>query len=334
MRADVLPQGPSLYLLHWQGLPIGHAWTWPEKMDVLHLDELMRTAGLTLAQDMQADAQFWTLRRDSNHPDIPWQLSHQCSTLQCTHNGKILPRGQSIALQEGDFFEAGLCRLGLLYAPLPSIAQASNMQGEGEPLYDLTILADQHVPAWFNDSRSPESDHSLFELLGQEQPERPHDKESPAQAMAEGNSMGVELKDGAPQPDPILQSLHAAYLRHLQDPLGSAQQDDWAAVKTLSRSQTDPLAELKQRGQAKTTLSDLLGLHDGIHHVIEQLPIQGPMDILAQTKPDNVMHLFAPPAWQTNQQRQVPAVNRQDHHGLALDSAMPWHPTDIKSSTP
>jgi hypothetical protein len=327
MNADTQPSAPCLYVLHWQGQNIEHAWTWPDTVQEVHLGELMHSAGVQLPQDMQADAQRWTLRRDLNNPDNHWQLSHQCITLQCTHNGQIFPRGQIVALQDGDLFEAGLCRLGLLYPPNRAPVQALDPADPIQALQDLTNLAKHHAPAWFNDNAAYPSDNDLFELLGQEQPTSSQDKGDTAHAQTQPDSwhVGVDLTNGGLQHDPILQSLHTAYLQHLQDPLNSATQDDWEVIKALSQAQTDPLAELKIRGQAKATLSDLLGLHDGIEQVLDQLQTEGPVDILSPAKPDNVMQLFAPKVWQSTQQRQLPAVNQQDHHGLALDSAMPWH---------
>ncbi len=336
MNADHKTRAPCLYVLHWQGQNIEHAWTWPETMEEVHLDQLLHSAGLDMPKDMQADAQRWTLRRDLNEPANHWLLSHQCITLQCTHNGQILPRGQNVVLQDGDLFEAGLCRLGLLYPSNRAPAQALDSAEEIQALHDLTSLAKHHAPAWVNDNTANPSDNDLFELLGQEQPTSSQDKGGTAQAQAhpDGWHVGVDLTNGGLQSDPILQSLHTAYLQYLQDPLSSSPQDDWEVIKALSQAQTDPLAELKERGQAKATLSDLLGLHDGIGQVFDKLQNQGPVDILSPAKPDNIVQLFAPKVWQSNQQRQLPAVNQQDHHGLALDSAMPWQSAHSKQSKP
>lgn len=336
MNTDVMPHPLCLYLLHWQGQAVEHAWHWPETADVVHLDELMRSAGLSVPADMQADAKHWTVRRDLKDPQNHWQFSHQCNSLQCTHNGKIFPRGQRVALQDGDLMEAGLCRLALLNPQTRQPLQPSNQPVDDESLNDLTRLAQQHAPSWLNHTTAQPSDLHLFELLGQAPSSHDQGKASTqsTETQSEPWHIDVDLKDGELQPDPLLQSLHTAYLQYLQDPLSSPQQDDWAVTQLLSKTYTDPLAELKQRGQDKTTLSDLLGLHDGIEQVIEQLQSQGPIDILTPTKPDNVMHLFAPQAWQDKHPRQVPAVNQQDHHGLALDSAMPWHLAHTPKTTP
>lgn len=317
---------PQVCVTRCEGEVLAQCWHWPTPQTQVSLARVLVDLALQ-ASDTQ-EMQHCMLELTA-HPTLI-ALRQGSQRLRCSLNGQTVETGQLVLLQDGDVLEVGLCRFEIRPAHWRAQPQT---QSQSEALSvdawaDLTQLAPdamktdappdalddllrntQRADEWLAAERDAGRVSTVVQVdePGQERP-------GPSAPYAEADA-----------PQKLLQAWHALYLRRLESPQEAMAADGWAGVSTQqNHASSDVLDMLMQQAGDGPSLATLLGENAHISSVLAQLDAQGETDLLTPDAPVNVMHLFAPEGWQApDTQGRVPLLNRQEHHGMALDSVLP-----------
>lgn len=314
--------GWVLHISHCAGTPVDLRWAWPADLTQCDLAQVLSNLDLAAPdRDDMAHGHF-ELSTGPGPQALAWQ--HACRVLRCSLNARVLPAGQRVWLQEGDVLEVGLCRMVLQHGA-ERVAPAQALL----PV-ELTALAAPGMDA----GAAPDALDDLLrssrwaDELVQAQASAevpPLDADTPLSQLAPAEAtppMDALVRDA---PEHALQAWHSLYLRRLQAPQEVGTDTAWSGMaQRQEQAGGDPLDALMRQAGERGALSDLLGESVHISTVLAQLDASSGSDVLAPDAPVNVLHLFAPEGWQApDLNERVPVLNRQEHHGIALDSALP-----------
>ena len=362
MSAPGVPAALSLELVvtRFEGRELSLAWPWPEAQP--QVDWASVLLALNLPSQMPQQEALVSFHRGLDPASPALGMEHHSALLQCSLNGQRLPADEWVALEQGDVIELGLFRIeprwqGAAWAqPAQPAAQAwSDM--------DLTALASGPVgrsrestmrllakpdafddllqsSAWSEGSDLPSELAATASSAPTPAPApkpvaKPAPAAMPASLSALSNpSPSPSLSASQPQWDAVvaaprdedhLQRWNAQYLRRLQSPLEPLTHDDWAGMAKGSQGpRVDAMDALMQKANDGPEMPQLLGQSDQIGIVLAQLDEHGTSDVMEPPVHTDVMHLFAPAGWRPEQVKEpVPLLSRQEHHGMALDSAVP-----------
>lgn len=310
---------PQVCVTRCEGLVLAQCWRWPEQEARVDLSRVLADLALQVADaqemldcqlELTAHPMLIALRQSSQH-------------LRCSLNGQAVEAGQLVLLQDGDVLEAGLCRFEIK----PANWQAQPTTPSIDAWTDLTQLA----PTVPETVAAPDALDDLLENTHRADESLAASRTPTAAPMVRP---ATTVDDPSPQTDATganndaaqhsLQAWHALYLRRLESPQEAMGTDGWAGVATQqSHSTQDVLDMLMQQANEGPDLAALLGENAHISSVLAQLDAHGEKALLTPDEPVNVMHLFAPEGWQApSMQGRVPLLNRQEHHGMALDSVL------------
>jgi hypothetical protein len=326
--------GVQLHINRFEGQALQLRWAWPSNLKKVDLATVLDKLGLPVQAVEEAHCVSFHL---APHPSASsMAVSHNCTQLRCSINGQKLATNHLVWLQQGDVLDVGLCRLALeatqdnAPAPAPKIddvdltSLASGVQARSavDRLLDAPGAFDDllHATPWHTaaaDTLGPAPKGQL-----QTQPLVAHEAkrfEPAAQPPVTDIADGLKPKT---QDDPFGQ-WHTQYLRRLQSPNEALHQGEWVGLSEQQQNKhTDVLEDLMQQSKAGPDLSALLGEGTHINTVMLQLDEHGVNNLLDPPENVNVLHLFAPEGWSAaDQSAQVPLLSRQEHHGMALDSA-------------
>lgn len=338
------------FITRFEGQALQLCWSWPQAPLQVDLGSILESLDLPLQPHEQE--RLVRFHREQGPQMLSLAMEHSCTQLRCSLNGQALAAGEWVYLHRGDVLEVGLCRLEL--------DQAAPVHRPREPLedVDLTQLAPADSSRASVDKMLTPSD-AFDDLLAATpwqslqaqgmQPERaagvaldakPRSQPLPmpgADSAVSGHSSesSQALSDGlmVPEHDDLLRQWHTQFLRRLQSPHDSLPQVKWVGVTRQHQGhQGDVWGRLLQ-DNANPDLSALLGQDAHISNVLAQLDDHGHSDWLDPPASVNVMHLFAPEGWTPAEaSAQVPLLTRQEHHGMALDSALPLSDTTTRPS--
>jgi hypothetical protein len=330
--------GLQLHITRFEGQALQLRWAWPSKLNKVDLATVLDTLGL--APQAVEEAHHVSFHLAPHQSAASLAVSHNCSQLRCSINGQKLATNHLVWLQQGDVLDVGLCRLALeatqdpAPAPAPKIDDvdltrlASGVQARSsvDRLLDAPDAFDDllHATPWrtapaATDELAPQVQvHAPTQLPGAHAAKR---REPLAQTPVTDIADGLKPKT---LDDPLGQ-WHTQFLRRLQSPNEALSQGEWVGLSEQQQnSHADALEDLMQQSQTGPDLSALLGQDTHINTVLVQLDAHGVNDLFEPPESVNVLHLFAPEGWSAaDQSAQVPLLSRQEHHGMALDSAVP-----------
>lgn len=338
--------GLQVHLTRWEGQVLALGCAWPAGQTRVDLGSLLQA--LDLSEEARQEVQHCRLHRpEAGAERIGFE--HACSVLRCSLNGQVLPAQQLVWLQEGDVLDVGLMRLELRTTPLARTASAAAEAPDealdlrslaNEPRHAFDRLAPQRAPDAIDDLLR-HTPTEVLDCLAATIPVEASSAQSEGQEAAKGSSAGgadvaLQALPSDAGEDP-LNVWHARYLQRLQSPMTPLAETDWHQTQSRQRlSGHDPMAELMAQADDGLPLAGLLGQSEHISTVLAQLDDRDSSQLLSDPENTNVMHLFAPAGWQEPDAAQVPLLTRQEHHGLALDSALALTETPISpnSKTP
>jgi hypothetical protein len=340
-----------LCVTRWEGRAVEWPFAMPEGTEQTDLARIWHELGLP--SDPHPEAELCVFHKPNHANDQAWAFEHRCEELRCGLNGRQVPHGQRVWLHADDVLDIGLCRLGLQNPQRLGAAQQSAATANTDDVaaWDLTTLAhgamaDPLKPAdAFDDllgSTSLQEDAAMSVAPSQQWPQTP--PQPPAQTPATqqallpsseaGTSSSAEwpvwqakvIPDGLAEPaqEQALDQWHALYIRRLQAPHENSTESAWVGLtEQHAGARVDAMSSLMTRAEKGPDLSSLLGESEHISSVLSRLDDPKDPDWLAATETVNVLHLFAPHNWQApTSPTDVPLISRQEHHGMAIDSAV------------
>lgn len=336
--------GVQLHITRFEGQALQLRWAWPSDLNKVDLATVLNKLGLPAQAVEEAHHVSFHLAPHQSASSVA--VSHNCSQLRCSVNGQKLASNQLVWLQQGDVLDVGLCRLALeatqdsAAAPAPAIddvdltSLASGVQARSsvDRLLDAPDAFDDLLQATPWRTAAAATDGPAPKVQAQTP------SHTPAPTRAQGAHAAkrfeptaktpvTDIADGLKPktPDDPLGQWHTQYLRRLQSPNEALHQGEWVGLSEQQQnSHADALEDLMQQSKAGPDLSALLGQDTHINTVLVQLDAHGVNDLFEPPESVNVLHLFAPEGWSAaDQSAQVPLLSRQEHHGMALDSAVP-----------
>ena len=328
MTAVQAPAGLHLRIIRCEGVALDAVWTWPSGLQQVPLQDVLASLFETPPPWLQEAAKIVLLQ---DGMDI-WQLRQDSELLLCSCNGRPVRTGQTLLLQHGDALELGLCHLEVKTESTPSPGEATALM----PDFDWDQLVSRHglqqVPAVRDAIASDEVAHLLPDALDESSPQ-PSKPSAPEQSIEPLTVASAPALQPLTDADQAIQGLHAQYMQRLVDPWSQTDALAWQTMAVRQSGQaSDPLQDIMDQAEQGPTMPQLLGQSVQIQSVLSQLDALSGSDILAPDPHVNVMRLFAPEGLRHEPTHQVPSLNRQEHHGMALDSAM--HGTSARRSNP
>ena len=329
-------EGLQLHITRFEGQELQLRWPWPPNLIQVDLATVLDKLGLP--EQAVEEAHLVSFHVARNHSAQSMAVTHNCVQLRFSINGQKLTSGHLVWLQQGDVLDVGLCRMALeatqnnAQAPAPKIDDvdlttlASGVQARTsvDRLLDAADAFDDLLRATPWRTAAAALDGSTPKVPAQTKPQMAHEVkrlELPAPTQVTDIADGLRPKT---QDDPLGQ-WHTQYLRRLQSPNEALHQGEWVGLSEQQQNNhANALEDLMQQSNAGPDLSALLGQGIHINTVMLQLDEHGVNNLLDPPESVNVLHLFAPKGWSaTDQSAQVPLLSRQEHHGMALDSAVP-----------
>lgn len=339
-----------LCITRWQGQAVQWPWVMPEGTEQTDLTRIWHDLALPL--DPHPEAELCVFHGPSHAKDQAWAFEHRCEELRCSLNGRLVQHHQRVWLHVDDVLDIGLCRLALQSPPQLGAAPQNTTKASPDDLatWDLTTLdrgakTDPLKPAdAFDDllgSSAWQEDSAATEAASQKLPQTgpqtlPQQPPTPLALLpgAEAASPSAEwpvwqakvIPDGLTEPtqEQALEQWHALYIRRLQAPYENATQTAWLGMtEQRAGPRVDAMSSLMLQAEEGPNLSTLLGETEHISSVLSQLEEPKDPEWLAATESENVLQLFAPRNWQAPKSAaDVPLLSRQEHHGMAIDSAV------------
>lgn len=320
MSAQPLTADLRIHITHCQGVSIDEVWVWPAEREQVNLQEVL-VPWVDGPEPWLDEAEKVVLRQEG---DAAWSLWQNSELLVCSRNGQLMLAGETVLLQHDDALELGMCALRIKTEPESPPREATPLV----PGFDWHQLVDRHVSSRLEWVQGAVADDAVLHLL--------HDAMDDSKlenARVPGLSDVVEPITQVPpavlepidqtDEDQALQGLHVQYLKKLKDPLAQAQLPIWQAMAVRQTGlSNDPFQDILDQAEKGPTMPQLLGQSAQIQSVLSQLDTLATSDILTPDKHANVMRLFAPEGLRDEPVYRVPSLNRQEHHGMALDSAM------------
>lgn len=264
----------------------------PKQQKILELANLLADAGLEIY--------VWSETEQCRFHVLPEHGSglgfeHACCQLRCSLNGRNISKNEWSWLQDGDFLEIGLMRLQVR---LVGTTNTARQKWKHDASFDLRHLAkvsvdELHVCA-------------LGGLIRMEEDSR--------------DTVSVEPGENDP-----LSQWNQRYLQRLKTPGAPFDEaKNWAVEKNVAKAKTqDPMGDLIALANQGPAIPEILGQSDHINSVLAVLDDSGGDPLSKPIEPDRVMHLFAPDGYRSpDVVFRLPALTRQEHHGMSLDSAI------------
>lgn len=320
MTTPPFAAGLRLLITHCQGHALDAVWTWPTGREQVSLQEVL-ACWVDAAEPWLEEAQKVFLHQES--PEV-WSLRQSSQLLLCSCNGQLLRVAETVLLHHNDALELGMCHLQVKTEPdkAPGVATALVPDFEWDQL--RSRHATHQVDLVQDAVAADEVLHLLHDALEDAKPQVPSATGVSAAPDASAQQSAPEvLKAPLTDADQTMQGLHAQYLQKLTDPFGQADLSTWQTMAARPSGQViDPFQDILDQAEQGPTMPQLLGQSVHIQSVLNQLDTLGSSDILSPDAHINVMRLFAPVGLREEPMHQVPSLNRQEHHGMALDSAM------------
>ena len=320
MTTQPFAAGLRLHITHCQGISLDAVWTWPAGREQVSLQEVL-AHWVDAAQPWLEEAQKVSLHQES--PQV-WSLRQSSPLLLCSCNGQLLRVAETVLLHHNDALELGMCHLQVKTEPDKAPGLATTLV----PDFEWDQLRSRHAPHRVDLVQdavaADEVLHLLHDALEDVKPQVPSATDVFAEPDESAQHSTPEvLKAPLTDADQAIQGLHAQYLQKLTDPFGQADLPTWQAMAARSSGPvSDPFQDILDQAEQGPTMPQLLGQSVQIQSVLSQLDALNGSDILAPDAHVNVMRLFAPEGLREEPTHQVPSLNRQEHHGMALDSAM------------
>ena len=319
---DVIDTAWNRFALHGlghRGDTFDFVWTWPAGARTVNLAAVLQTSSLS-DEALLGALQSCNLHQMGDDKQPIWVLGNSSRDVLCSVNSRTLSAGQQVRLEHGDHIEVGLTRFQVrMLEGTQSAIKPAPEAVELLDAFDLTDLArpdEVHHFSHLHTDISARSD--ISDLISLE----------PAAAPAAQRPTEAAVP---PKADP-LEALHAQYLKKIRDPLSVEHEDLWSDVsRSATEHKIDPMQSLMDAAGSASGLDDLLGQPQSIASVIDSLNTLSSTKLLDPEPFASVMHLFAPEnlrqleqdSLEAIVQRSLPGLTRQEHHSLAVDSAMP-----------
>lgn len=320
MTDQALSTGLRLRITHSRGVAVDAVWAWPAGRQQVPLQEVLAVLGES-SQPWLQEAQKIVVEHEGD--DI-WRLSQASDLLLCSCNGVPLRRGQTVLLQHLDALELGLCHLQVLTEPERRHGQ--NMAWVDD--FEWSQLLARHGAGRAPSVPGAAPADAVMDLL-QDALDVERSQLAPKITRLEPEVSAAVPLDKTPQQTELseaeqaFQGLHAQYLQRLMDPLSPLGLPSWQAMATHPSGQaSDAFQDILDQAEQGPSMTQLLGQSVQIQSVMSQLDTLAGGDILEPDAHVSVLHLFAPEGLRDLLTHQVPSLNRQEHHGMALDSAM------------
>lgn len=319
-----------LCITHLEGRQLGL--DWPGLSGRGHADffQVLIETGLQPDPAVVADHSRCRFMRGGSADTSGLAFAHTSQTLRCQLNGHSIGAGQQVWLQAGDVLEIGLCRSEIKSQDLPAATVPLSSGRSAEPMTAAALALDLRDLAASQPSAIHQAPDALLDLLGSgvdhdappAPPARPPRPPSHAgTAPAESPRIEPVFERVADEP---LSQLHERYLRRLRSPFEQHAESAWSDLMLQGeQANSDPFDQLMEEADKGPDLDHLLGQSAHINAVLVQLDTTGELGILDPDHPESLLHLFAPPEWRAPDTAQaLPLLSRQEHHGVALDSAI------------
>ncbi len=320
MTEKSIPTGLCLRITHCRGVAVDAVWSWPTGRQQVSVQEVLAVLDEPSESWLEEALKIVVVQEGAN----VWRLSQASDLMLCTCNGVPLKAGQTVLLQHHDALELGLCHLQVLTEP--EHPHGANTAWVAD--FEWGQLVARHgagrAPSVPDAVPADAVMDLLPDALDAARPQlAPQITQVQPQVRVAVPLDSTPQQTGLTDVEQAFQGLHAQYLQRLMDPLSPMGLPSWQAMATHQSGQaSDPFQDILDQAEQGPTIPQLLGQSVQIQSVMSQLDALAEGDILEPEAHVSVLHLFAPEELRDAVTHQVPSLNRQEHHGMALDSAM------------
>ncbi|PUE24045.1 TagK domain-containing protein [Limnohabitans sp. Jir72] len=320
MTEKSIPAGLRLRITHCRGVAVDAVWSWPVGRQQVSVQEVLAVLAELSEPWLEEALKIVVVQEGEN----VWRLSQASDLLLCSCNGVPLKVGQTVLLQHHDALELGLCHLQVLTEPeRPHGVNTATVTD-----FEWGQLVTRHGAGRAPSVPDAMPADSVMDLLT-DALDAARPQLAPQITQVQPQVRAAVPLDATPQQtewseaEQAFQGLHAQYLQRLMDPLSPMGLPSWQAMTTHQSGQaSDAFQDIIDQAEQGPTMPQLLGQSVQIQSVMSQLDTLAEGDILEPDAHVSVLHLFAPEGLRDALTHQVPSLNRQEHHGMALDSAM------------